>query len=250
MKRRAFIAALGGAAVWPVVARAQQTKVWRIGYLSSGSLHPASQVALVATLRQQLSTLGYIEGKNLILDKRGAEGKSDHLPALANELVALHPDVIIAVTTPAVIAAQRATSSIPIVILGVTDPVRSGFVKSLARPGGNITGLAFMGQDFTAKSVEVLHTIDPDAKKIAILMSSNPTHPPLYELASSAAQLIGLSAVPIIAATPADLERAFQDIGKAKCDAVLVLPDEIRLRIVTLAADRKNSDGVSGRRVC
>jgi putative ABC transport system substrate-binding protein len=93
-----------------------------------------------------------------------------------------------------------------------------------------------MGQDFTAKSVEVLHTIVPGAKKIAVLMSSNPTHPPLYELASSAAQLIGLSTVPIIAVTMADLDRAFQEIGKANCDALLNLPDAIRLTIVLLAA--------------
>jgi putative ABC transport system substrate-binding protein len=239
VKRREFIAALGGAAAWPVMARAQQNKVWRIGYLHSGFWNSGSDVALFETFIQELNTLGYIERKNLVIDKRAAETKLDRLPALANELVALHPNVIIAITTPAAIAAQRATSTIPIVIFPVTDPVRSGLVKSLAHPGGNITGLAFMGQDFTAKSVEVLHAIVPGAKKIAVLMSSNPTHPPLYELASSAAQLIGLSTVPIIAVTMADLDRAFQEIGKANCDALLNLPDAIRLAIVPLAAAAK-----------
>src|SRR4249920_3072524 len=116
MKRRAFIAALGGAAVWPLVARAQQNKVWRIGYLHSGFWNAGSDVALFETFSQELNTLGYIEGKNLVIDKRAAETKLDRLPALANELVALHPNVIIAITTPAAIAAQRATSTIPTVI--------------------------------------------------------------------------------------------------------------------------------------
>jgi putative tryptophan/tyrosine transport system substrate-binding protein len=234
VRRRAFIAALGGAAAWPLVTGAQQNKVWRIGYLHSGFWNSGSDVALFETFSHELNTLGYIDGKNLIIDKRAAETKLDRLPALANELVALRPDVIVAITTPA--TAQRATSTIPIIMLPVTDPVRSGFVKSLAHPGGNITGLAFMGQDFTAKSIEVLHSIVPGAKKIAVLMSSNSTHPPLYELASSAAQLIGLSTVPVTAATTADLDRAFQEMGKADCDALLNLPDAIRLAIVPLAA--------------
>jgi putative ABC transport system substrate-binding protein len=239
VKRREFIAALGGAAAWPVMARAQQNKVWRIGYLHSGFWNSGSDVALFERFSQTLKTLGYVEGKNLIIDKRAAETKLDRLPALASELVALHPDVIIAVTTPAAIAAQRATSTIPTIIFPVTDPVRSGLVKSLAHPGGNITGLAFMSQDFTAKSIEVLHAIVPDAKTIAVLMTANPTHPPLYELANSAAQLIGLSTVPIVAVTAADLDRAFQEMGKANCDALLNLPDAIQLAIVPLAAAAK-----------
>ena len=111
----------------------------------------------------------------------------------------------------------------PIVLTAVSDPVGAGFVKSLAHPGGNITGLSFMGEDFTGKSVEVLHTVLPDAKKIAVLISSNPSHQRLYPLAITAAQIIGLSTVRIVASTSADLERAFQDIGKENCDAVLVL---------------------------
>jgi putative tryptophan/tyrosine transport system substrate-binding protein len=239
MRRREFIAGIGGGAVWPLVAGAQQNKVWRIGYLHSGFWNSGSDVALFAMFNRELNALGYVEGKNLVIDKRAAETKLDRLPALANELVALHPDLIVAITTPATAAAQRATSTIPIIMLPVTDPVRSGFVKSLAHPGGNITGLVFMGQDFTAKSIELLHSIVPGAKKIAVLMSSNPTHPPLYELASSAAQLIGLSTVPIIAVTTADLDRAFQEMGNANCDALLNLPDAIRLAVVPLAAAAK-----------
>jgi len=121
----------------------------------------------------------------------------------------------------------------------VSDPVGAGFVKTLAHPGGNITGLSFMGEDFTGKSVEVLHTVLPDAKKIAVLTSSNPSHQRLYPLAITAAQIIGLSTVRIAAPTSADLERAFQDIAKENCDAVLVIPDVIRPTIVTLAASAR-----------
>jgi putative ABC transport system substrate-binding protein len=236
LKRREFMSLLGGAAAaWPLAARAQQEKIWRIGYLTPGFLDSRTSAALLDTLRQQLSSLGYTEGKNLIIDQRAAEGRNDRLPALANELVALHPNVIVAVATPAIAAAQRATSTIPIVMTPSTDPVGSGFVKSFAHPGGNITGLANMFGDLTAKSLEVLHSIAPEAKKIAVLMSSNPTHPPLYEVASTAAQIIGLSTVPVTAAGATDLDRAFQEIRRANCDAVFVLADPLRPAIVSLA---------------
>ena len=236
MRRREFIAALGGAVAWPLAARAQQNKVWRIGYLHPGFLNTNMDIALYDAFKQQLSSLGYIEGRNLIVDQRAAEGHFERLPGLANELVALHPDALVALGAPAAAAAQRATSTIPIVLTAVSDPVGAGFVKSLAHPGGNITGLSFMGEDFTGKSVEVLHTVLPDAKKIAVLISSNPSHQRLYPLAITAAQIIGLSTVRIVASTSADLERAFQDIGKENCDAVLVLVDVIRPTIVTQAA--------------
>jgi putative tryptophan/tyrosine transport system substrate-binding protein len=239
MKRRQFIAALGGAAVWPLAVRAQQNKVWRIGYLHSGYLDTPLDVALFEAFRQQLRDLGYIEGKNLVIDQRAAEAHAERLPVLANELVALHPDVLAAVATPAAAAVQRATSTIPIVLTSVSDPVGAGFVKSLAHPGGNITGLSFMGEDFTGKSVEVLHNVLPDAKKIAVLISSNPSHHRLYPLAITAAQIIGLSTIRIAAPTSADLEQAFQDIAKENCDAVLVIPDVIRPTIVTLAASAR-----------
>ncbi len=237
--RREFVAALGGAAAaWPVVAGAQREKIWRVAYLDPG-FNSGGDALLFEAFKQELSTLGYIEGKNLIVDSRAAEGKYDRLPALANELVARSPDAIVAKATPAIAAAQRATSTIPIVMTPSTDPVGSGFVKSLAHPGGSITGLSTMTPDFTAKSLEVLHTIIPHAKTIAVLMSANPAHPQLYELTSKAAQIIGLSTVPVMAATATDLDRAFQDIGRANCDAVFVLADAIRPTILTLAATKR-----------
>jgi putative ABC transport system substrate-binding protein len=239
VRRREFIAGLGSVAAWPMVARAQQNKLWRIGYLHAGYLDTSLDVALFEAFRQQLHDLGYIEGKNLIIDQRAAEAHAERLPILANELVVLRPDVLVAVATPAAAALQRATSTIPIVLTSVSDPVGAGFVKSLAHPGGNITGLSFMGEDFTGKSVEVLHTVLPDAKKIAVLTLSNPSHQRLYPLAITAAQIIGLSTVRVVAPTSADLDRAFQDIAKENCDAVLVIPDVIRPTIVTLAASAR-----------
>ena len=118
-----------------------------------------------------------------------------------------------------------------------TDPIGSGFIKSLSHPGGNITGVANLFGDLTGKSVELLHTYLPGARKVAVLMSSNPTHPAIYELARGAAASLGLTTVPVVTATPAELERAFQDIAKAKCDAVFVLADPIRPTIVSLAAN-------------
>ena len=236
MRRREFIAALAGAAaIWPDVGTAQPGKIWRIGYLMPGFLI-GPDLNLFDAFRRQLNTLGYIEGKNLIIDKRAAEGRNDRLPTLVTELIALRPDAIIAIATPAIAAAQRATSTIPIVMTPATDPVGSGFVKSFSRPGGNITGLANMYGDTTTKIFDVIRTVLPNARKIAVLMSSNPTHPGLYEVSRSAADAIGLSTIPVLAATPADLERAFQDIKKANCDAVFVLADPIRLTIVALAA--------------
>ena len=193
MKRREFIAALGGAAAWPLVARAQQGKVWRVGYLSP-VFPPKSpgDAAVFEAFRGKMSDLGYVEGKNLIIESRYAEGHFDRLPGFANELVSLPSNAIVAVSTPAVSAAQRATSTIPVVMSPATDPIGSGFVKTFARPGGNITGVANLYGDMTAKTLEILHTILPNAKKIAVLMSSNPTHQPLFETARVAAQSLGL----------------------------------------------------------
>ena len=135
--------------------------------------------------------LGYVEDKNLVIDRRNAEGKAERLPSLVSEMMARRPDVIVAVATPAIAAAQHATSTIPIVMAPATDPVGSGFIKSLARPGGNITGVANMFGDAIGKSVELLHAIVPSAKRIAVLMSANPTHPQQYELVDTGRKSVG-----------------------------------------------------------
>jgi putative ABC transport system substrate-binding protein len=232
---------LGGAAAWPFAGRAQRSpgKIWRIAWLSPVFLDGAVDRALLGVFLAEMHQFGYIEGNNLVVDSRGAEGKAERLLPLATELVALGPDVIVAVATPAIAAAQRATSSIPIVMCPATDPIGSGFVKSLARPGGNITGVANMYGDAVGKTVELLHAILPNATRVAVLMSSNPTHPQQYELVEAAVRSLGLSAVPVLAPTPADLEQAFDKMAQEHCDALFVLADPIRQAIVSLATSRK-----------
>jgi putative tryptophan/tyrosine transport system substrate-binding protein len=241
MRRRGFITLIGGVAAWPLLARAQQSsaKVWRVAYLSPGFLDNPVDRATFDVFRAAMRELGYIEGKNLVIDTRTAEGKAERLPSLTNELIALRPDVIVAVATPAIAAAQRATSTIPIVMAPSTDPVGSGFIKSLSQPGGNITGVANMFGDSIGKAVELLHAIVPGAKRIAVLMSTNPTHPQQYKKAETVAETLNLAVVPVIAATPADLEQAFDKMDQEKCDAIFVLADPTRPKIVSLAANTK-----------
>jgi putative ABC transport system substrate-binding protein len=241
MRRREFITVLGGAATWPLTGFAQQSpgKVWRLAYLYPGSLDNPPDRALVEVFLTALRGLGYIEGKNLVIDIRNAEGKFERLPLLVSELIALRPDVIVAVTTPAVAAAQRATTTIPIVMGPATDPIGSGFIKSLAEPGGNITGMGNMYGDVIGKSIELLHTIVPTAKRIAVLMSANPIHPKLFGFVETAAKTLDLVVVRIVAPTPADLEQAFEEMKQEKCDALFVLADATRPAIVPLAARTK-----------
>jgi putative tryptophan/tyrosine transport system substrate-binding protein len=242
MRRRKFIKLMGGVSLaWPLVARAQQSpsKVWRVAYLYPGFLDNPVDHATFDVFRAEMRELGYIEGKNLAIDTRTAEGKFERLPALTDELIALRPDVIVAIATPAIAAAQRATLTIPIVMAPATDPVGSGFIKSLAHPGGNITGVANMFGDSIGKSVELLHSILPSAKRVAVLMTTNPTHPQQYTLVESAAKTLELVVVPVMAPTPADLEQAFNKMGQEKCDALFVLADPTQPKIISLAAKTK-----------
>lgn len=242
MRRREFVTLVArAAALWPSIALAQQPagKVWRVAYLHPETLdHPAARLTFDA-FRAEMRALGYIEDKNLVIDSRNGEGKAERLPSLVTELIARRPDVIVAIATPTIAAAQRATSTIPIVMATATDPVRSGFIKSLAHPGGNITGMANMSGDAVGKSVELLHSILPSAKRIAVLMSSNPTHPEQYELVETAARRLDLTVVRVIAPTPDDLEQAFDRIQQENSDALFVLADPTRPKIVSLAAETK-----------
>jgi putative tryptophan/tyrosine transport system substrate-binding protein len=237
MRRREFIAALGSAAAWPVIARAQQPKLWRVGYLSGGSATEFA-VAVTNAFTIKLQDFGYAEGTNLRLDVRRASDDYTRLPAIAAELVSLAPDVIVGVATPAIVALQRATSSIPIVMIGASDPLGLGFVKSLAVPGTNITGLSNLSRDITAKSVELLHVAFPDAKRVAALMSLNPIHEQLVNEAHTAARVLGLTIMPVMARTPADLDDAFAAMRRENCDALIVLADtRITRKIIDLASE-------------
>ncbi|MGY8685997.1 ABC transporter substrate-binding protein [Bradyrhizobium sp. UFLA05-153] len=239
MRRRNFIRGVGYTTIaWPLIAMAEQSssKVWRIAHIYPGKLDNPPDRAMYDAFRGGLRELGYIEGKNLIIDQRSADGKLERLPSFLTELIALHPDVIVAITTPAIAAAQKATSTIPIIMAPATDPIGSGFVKSLARPGGDITGTANMVGDAIGKGVELLHTLLPSARRIAVLMSNNPTHPQQCELAETSIKSLGLAAVRVVAPTPGDLDQAFETIKQENCDALFVLADVTRPTIVTLAA--------------
>jgi len=237
MKRREFIAALGGAAAWPVVTRAQQpVKVWRVGYLTPSSANNFT-VPFLDDFRLKLNDLGYVEGRNLGLYIRRANDDDARLPGLASELVSLAPHVIVGVGTNATLALQRATSSIPIVMATSSDPIGLGLVKSLAKPGGNITGLSNQGLDFTAKTLELLHVAFPNARRIAVLMSPlSPIHEGMVKEAYGAARRLGLTIIPVTARTSDDLGDAFAKMHTENCDALFVLPEYPR-RIVELASE-------------
>jgi putative tryptophan/tyrosine transport system substrate-binding protein len=232
--RRAFIAALGGAAAWPVVARGQESvRIWNVGYLSLSS---AAENPSFSAFTRKLQDLGYAKGKNLRLDVRRAEGDYARLAPLAVELVSLMPDVIVGIGSAATAALQGATSSIPIVISGPTDPIGSGFIKSFAKPGGNITGTSGLNLDLTAKSLELLHLVVPSAKRIAVLMSPISYEEVQLKEAYIASGALGLTLVPIIAPTPADFENAFNTMHREHCDALFVLSDpRVSSKIVELA---------------
>ena len=175
--RRELLAALGGAAAaWPLAARAQQlAKVARIGFLFTGSLESPEGRLSVDTLRQGLNQHGYVEGQNLVIEYRAADGRFDRLAGLASELAQLKVDLIVATATPAGRAAQQATSTIPIVVTAMGDPVQDGLVASLAHPGGNITGVAMLQTPVVAKRLDLLHQLIPPAVTIALL--TNPANP-------------------------------------------------------------------------
>ncbi|MBR1172687.1 ABC transporter substrate-binding protein [Bradyrhizobium sp. KB893862 SZCCT0404] len=239
MLRRNFIkAATYATAAWPCIATGQQSanKTWRIAHVYPGKYDNASDRTMYDVFRTRLKELGYVEGKNLIIDQRAAEGKLERLPSILNELISLHPDVIVAILNSAIAAAQKVTSTIPIIMAPSINPVGYGFVKSLARPGANITGVSSMTDDVMGKTVEVLHTLLPSAKRVAVLLSNNPNHPWQYELAASALRNVGLAAVRVVAPTANDLEHAFEAMKKEASDALLMPGDLTRLEVIPLAA--------------
>jgi putative ABC transport system substrate-binding protein len=221
MRRREFIAALGGAAVAPLVANAQPGKLARIGALV---LTSADAQSLAKALREGLREFGYAEGQNFIFEFRSADGNADRLPNLAAELVRLPVDVIIATFTPCALAAKQATTTVPIVMAAVADPVGSGLVQSLARPGGNITGFSNMAAETAGKSVELLRDMLPSLKRVAVL--ANPLDPftrPFLEQVNLAGRTIGIEIAPIaMAQGPDEVEAAFALIAQERPQAVVV----------------------------
>ncbi len=222
MRRREFLGTLtGGLLAAPLAAEAQQAgKIYRVGFLAQGSPPPKLRLGVFS---KAMDDLGYIEGRNLILERRWSEGQNSRFPSLAAELVGLKPEVIVADSTPGAIAAKRATTVIPIVMVNVSDPVGTGIVASLAKPKGNVTGTTDFGMAMAVKDVELLHDLVPKAARIAVLMSDNPVHPLQLKLVQDAAKSIGLTALPTMVKTEADLETAFASIVRQKAGAAMWL---------------------------
>jgi putative ABC transport system substrate-binding protein len=224
MKRRNFIAALGGAAAWPLVARGQQTTMPVIGFLQSGSV--ASTAYLANPFRDGMRQLGYIEGRNVRFEYRFADGVIERLPDLAAELVELHPSVIVSGPLPANLAAQKATNTIPIVMGTGADPVGFGLVKSLAHPGGNVTGLSNFAEELASKQLDVMRELLPHLSRVGVLINvTNPLHVPQWRETQAAAVKPGIALVPFEIHQPEQLEAAFAEFARERVDALLVEPD-------------------------
>jgi putative ABC transport system substrate-binding protein len=242
MRRRDFASLLGGMAAfttWSPPLSAQQKATQVIGYLGIGTPSPAA--GSVAALRQGLSETGYVEGQNLAIENRWAEGHFDRLPALAVDLVGRKVDVIVAGADPAARAAQNATSTIPIVFIAGADPVRQGLVASLARPGGNLTGVSFLTAELHAKRFELLSELVPQAKVIALLV--NPTIPatePAIRAVQEAARPNGVQVHILKASTESEIDAAFAALVQRPAGALLVFSDPFfnsrREQLVALAA--------------
>jgi len=246
MERRTFIAILtGGIVIAPLAAEAQQAaKIARIGYLSPNG---AAAPHLPEAFRQGLRDLGYVEGRNLVIEYRDAEGKFERLPALAAELVALKVDVIVAGPTPAALAAKQATRTIPIVFASGGDPVTDGLVTSLARPGGNVTGLSGLSPELVGKRLEHLKQAVPGVTRVAALWHPGAvgerTEKDMLKGAEAAARALGVRLQFVEARGPEDFDRAFSDMTRARAGALTVLTSPMlfseRRRLVDLAAKHR-----------
>jgi putative tryptophan/tyrosine transport system substrate-binding protein len=237
VKRREFVMLLGGAAAaWPVLARAQPGKLPLVGVLVSASPpHPFADA-----LRRGLQNLGYSEGRNITLEIRYSGGRSDRAGEIAAEFVRMGVDVIIAHFTPAVRAAMGATQTIPIVMAPAGAPLQSGFIESLARPGGNVTGLSGMDAEIGGKRVQLLSDLIPSLARIAALASTPDTDPfsgPFVENLRLAATRAGVRLEPVLVNSPNEFENAFAAMAKAGAQAVVIqgLFDPHRATLVELA---------------
>lgn len=242
MDRRAFLGGLtGGLLAWPLAAGAQPVgKIARIGFLSPATASDPRMQGLVDAFRRGLGDLGHVEGRTFTIESRWAEGRYERLARLAAELVALKVDVILAVAVPAIRAAKEATRTVPIVMASVVDPVATGLVAGLARPGGNVTGLSNMAPDVTGKLFEITKQLVPKASLVAVLWNpDNPGNAPQLRSAETAGRALGIRLQPLEARTPENLGPAFAAMARQHAEALVVLADimlnENRPRIADLA---------------
>jgi putative ABC transport system substrate-binding protein len=224
LKRREFMSLFGGAATWPLAARAQQLKMPLVGFL--GSRSPDSDAYLVAAFLKGLSEAGYVEGQNVAIEYRWADGQYERLPAMAAALVHRPVGAIVAAGTPSAFAAKAATTTIPIVFSTAVDPVATGLVASLNRPGGNVTGVTNLGTELVPKQLEMLHQLVPAATIVATLV--NPTFPASdsqsRDLREGGSKL-GLQVHVLYASAERDLDTAFARMVELRAGALVVGPD-------------------------
>jgi putative ABC transport system substrate-binding protein len=239
MRRREFIKVIAGsAAAWPLAAGAQQSgKVPRIGYLSPAGAMPRDEA-----FRHRLQELGYIDGKNIIIEYRFAEGKFDRLRALAEELVRLEVDVIVTAVTQASLAAKHATKTIPIVFAAVSDPLGTGLVASLARPGANVTGTAAMSADVVGKSLELLREAVPAVSRVAVIWNPDNAifQAQMLRDTQLAAGRLGIELSIVAVRGPHEFEPAFAGIASMQVGALMVLSDPAYSPYAARMADLAN----------
>ena len=245
LKRREFITLLGGAAAaWPLAERAQQpaAKVPRIGFLGNSTAD--LEANLVGPFRDGLRALGYEEGRNIVIEYRWAEGEYERFPALIAELVASNVDVIVTAGTPASLAVKKATTTIPLVMVAVGDPVATGLVASLARPGGNITGLTSISVEMEGKRLELLREVVPKVSHIAVLWNAASPIQVIEEgEVRAAARVLGIKMLSLGVRTREEIDDALATIIGERPDALLVLADRLflhhRTRIMDFAAQER-----------
>jgi putative tryptophan/tyrosine transport system substrate-binding protein len=239
MRRREFITLVGGAAAWPLAARAQQPRMPVVGFLHYGS--PETYVHIVSAFRQGLRDSGFVEGQNVAIDYRWANGQYDRLPALAADLVQHQVVAIAAAGFVGAQAAKAATATIPVVFASGVDPVASGVVASLNRPGGNVTGVSLISLELAAKRLELLRELMPQVRVIALLINpNNPSTGTELTDAEAAARTLGLQIRKVTASNERDLDAAFATMQAPRVDALIVSQDGYyihrRDQIIALAA--------------
>ena len=241
-RRQAVIALGAGVLAAPLVLFAQQPpKVWRIGFLVARSRPTSLDTDVLGAFTRGMLELGYIDGKNIVIEWRFADGKYERLAGLAADLVKLKVDLIVTGTTPPTQAAQQATKSIPIVMVSVGDPVGSGLVASLARPGGNITGVTNYSGDTSKKQLDLLVAALPKLSRVAVLINpDNQASEAIYKNVEAASQVTGVRIFSVPARTPGEIDSAFSVMVRERAQALLVLGDpllfERRSQIADLAA--------------
>src|SRR5512147_1015938 len=245
MERRTFLGTLaGGLLAAPLAAEALPATVARIGLLSSGSVNSPEAQEMLNAFQQELRELGYIQGQNIVVEYREAEGEMGRLPSLASDLARLKVDLIVAAATPAARAAQRATSTLPIVAVAMGDPIADGLVASLARPGGNVTGNTFLGPELVPKRLELLKEALPRVSRVAALW-----HPGAYgertmtdmlKETETVARTLSMHLQFVGVRGPDEFARAFSTMTRGRPDALIMLPSPMlfgeRKRIIDLAA--------------